>query len=64
MLQAGADVNTAADSGKTALHHAARRSDPECMSLIIQTEADVHAVENEGKNAWYWIYDWDAGTVA
>jgi hypothetical protein len=51
LLDRGADVNAAAQGGKTALHVAAVNGRAEALKLLIERGADINAVGPEGRTA-------------
>eukprot|EP00793_Prasinoderma_coloniale_P005867 PRCOL_00004341-RA len=48
LLEAGADVNAAAQTGRTASLAAAARGHDECLALLIEAGADINRADSEG----------------
>lgn len=48
LLQYGADVNTKDRTGKTALHYAVGRRNPQLVKVLIEAKADVNATDKSG----------------
>lgn len=45
----GADINEKDNTGKTALHYAARNNNDESIDILLLHDADLNAVDNSGK---------------
>ncbi|KAM4049495.1 ankyrin repeat domain-containing protein 53 isoform 2-T2 [Anomaloglossus baeobatrachus] len=51
LLQRGADVNVRSHSGSTPLHRAATEGLEDCIAVLVEAGADVHAEDAEGNKA-------------
>ena len=47
-IREGVNINASDDSGQTPLHFAVDRKNVECIHLLLEHDADVNAVDNEG----------------